>query len=90
MNQLLKKYEPKVVQRLKAECEKAKINLSSSNETSIQVNNLIEGLDNIDLNASLQITREQIEELNQNLFNQYINISKKNNCRISTVKYFRY
>ena len=55
--------DPRAVQRLRAACERAKRILSSSTNTSIEIDSLFEG---IDFNTSL--TRAFFEELCQDLF----------------------
>ena len=73
------KENKKALIRVKIECEKAKILLSSSNEAIIEVESLI---DNKDLN--IKITRQKFEELCIDLFNKCIqpltNILKDSKC----------
>ena len=54
---------PKAMQRVKKECEKAKIILSSASKTTIVIENLIEEKD-----LEIGITREQFENLCMDLF----------------------
>lgn len=53
----------RALRRLQAECDKAKLALSSAASVSIEVDSLLDGVD-----FSCKITRAKFEELNQDLF----------------------
>lgn len=55
----------RALQRLQAECDKAKLALSSANSVSIEVDSLVDGID-----LTCTLTRAKFEELNQDLFNK--------------------
>ena len=63
---------PKALRRLKIICEKAKINLSASQETTIDIDALAEGED-----FSVTITRPEFEDLCKEDFNKCIPIVEK-------------
>ncbi|KAI8332285.1 70 kDa heat shock protein 3 [Chlamydoabsidia padenii] len=54
---------PRAVRRLRTACERAKRTLSSSAQTSIEIDSLFEGID-----YYTSLTRARFEELNQDLF----------------------
>lgn len=54
---------PRAVRRLRTSCERAKRTLSSSAQTSIEIDSLYEGVD-----FYSSITRARFEELNMDLF----------------------
>lgn len=54
---------PRAVRRLQTACERAKRTLSSSTQTSIEIDSLYEGID-----FYTTITRARFEELNMDLF----------------------
>ena len=58
---------PKAFQRIKTECEKAKIALSSASKVNIDIENIIE-----DKDLLVVVTREKFEELCMDLFKQCI------------------
>ncbi|CAN6307105.1 unnamed protein product [Urochloa humidicola] len=62
----------KVLQRLKAACEKAKRMLSSTAQTTIEVDSLHAGID-----FCTTITRSRFEELNKDLFNKCMKTLEK-------------
>ena len=59
--------DPKALIRLKKECENAKKNLSSSQKTVIEVNEIINGKD-----LYIEITRDKFEQLCNDLFEKLI------------------
>ena len=59
--------DPKALIRLKKECENAKKNLSSSQKTVIEVNEIINGKD-----LYIEITRDKFEQLCNDLFEKCI------------------
>ena len=63
---------PKAFQRIKTECEKAKIALSSASKVNIDIENIIE-----DKDLLVVVTREKFEELCMDLFKQCIPPIKK-------------
>ncbi|MCI13403.1 heat-shock protein, partial [Trifolium medium] len=56
---------PRALRRLKTACEKAKRTLTFKSLTSIEIDNLFEGID-----FSSSITRVKFEEINMDLFNE--------------------
>jgi L1 cell adhesion molecule like protein len=54
---------PRAVRRLQTACERAKRTLSSSTQTSIEIDSLYEGID-----FYTTVTRARFEELNMDLF----------------------
>ena len=54
---------PRALRRLRTSCERAKRTLSSSSQTSIEIDSLYEGVD-----FYSSITRARFEELNMDLF----------------------
>ncbi|XP_045828654.1 heat shock 70 kDa protein 18-like [Trifolium pratense] len=54
---------PRALRRLRGECEKAKRSLSSTTQTTIEIDSLYEGVD-----FYTTITRDKFEELNMDLF----------------------
>ena len=61
------KENPKAFQRIKTECEKAKITLSTANKVNVDIDCIIEDKDLI-----VEITREKLEELCMDLFKRCI------------------
>ena len=55
---------PRAIRRLRTACERAKRNLSSTTQTSIEVDSLFDGIDFV-----ANLTRAKFEELNMDLFN---------------------
>ncbi|XP_027349169.1 heat shock 70 kDa protein 18-like [Abrus precatorius] len=64
--------DPRALRRLRTTCEKAKRELSSTNETIIEVDSLYQG---IDLHSSM--SRAEFEELNQEYFNRCMELVEK-------------
>ncbi|XP_059456709.1 heat shock 70 kDa protein 18-like [Corylus avellana] len=62
----------RAVRRLRTACERAKRILSSTTETSIEVDGLCKGID-----FDLSITRARFDELNMDLFNKSIELVEK-------------
>ncbi|WOL20338.1 heat shock cognate 70 kDa protein [Canna indica] len=63
---------PKKLRKLKVACERAKRILSSTNNATIEIDNLFE-----DTDFSLTITRDSFEELNMDLFAKCVEAVKK-------------
>ncbi|WOL20339.1 heat shock cognate 70 kDa protein [Canna indica] len=63
---------PNKMRKLKVACERAKRILSSTNNATIEIDNLFE-----DTNFSLTITRDSFEELNMDLFAKCVETIKK-------------
>jgi L1 cell adhesion molecule like protein len=63
---------PRALRRLRTACERAKRTLSSTAETSIEIDNLHEGID-----FRSTITRAKFEELNTDLFSKCVDIVHK-------------
>jgi L1 cell adhesion molecule like protein len=54
---------PRALRRLRTACERAKRNLSSSTQTTIEIDSLVDGID-----FNTNITRARFEELNMDMF----------------------
>jgi len=66
----------KALRRLRKACEKAKRDLSSSKQTNIEIDSLID-----DINFNYTITREKFEKINQDLFEKTVEPIKKSSFR---------
>ena len=64
--------DPRAMQRLKTACERAKCNLSSSTQTTVEVDGLFEGID-----FSAIINRARFEELNAAVFRKCMEVVEK-------------
>ncbi|EER92471.2 hypothetical protein SORBI_3001G419600 [Sorghum bicolor] len=64
--------DQRALRRLRTACERAKRMLSSTTETTIEVDSLHDGID-----FSVSITRSRFEELNKNLFSMFMEIVEK-------------
>lgn len=63
---------PRALKRLRDACEKAKRVLSSSTQTSVEVDSLVDGLD-----FNVTMTRAKFEEINSDLFRKTIDVVEK-------------
>ncbi|XP_057756647.1 heat shock cognate 70 kDa protein-like [Arachis stenosperma] len=63
---------PRALRRLRNECEKAKRTLSHTNETTIEIDALFQGID-----FHFSVTRARFEELNRDLFEKCMEIAQK-------------
>ncbi|KAM0882189.1 hypothetical protein ACQ4PT_032470 [Festuca glaucescens] len=63
---------PRALRRLRTSCERAKRTLSSTEQTTIEINSLDE-----DVDFYTTITRDSFEELNMDLFNKCIELVEK-------------
>ena len=64
--------DPRAMKRLKTACERAKCNLSSSTQTTVEVDGLFDGID-----FSAIITRARFEELNAAVFRKCMEVVEK-------------
>ena len=63
---------PKAMKRIRNACEKAKRTLSSSSQTTVEVDSLVDGLD-----FFTNISRAKFEEINSDLFKKTVDVAEK-------------